>query len=215
MLGERAGMFLMEDRKQSCEFRSISGSPRLGPAPAGESTFRGSWAGHCWRVARGCKNMSEPRGLGDARWAPSSDRPGLSQQGGLQNALGPRDPLSFLSGLLGPSNPHKHGWMGPRGTAQAWAASSGPPRAALFSADVKPAPPLGEPWAWWGGLGAGLPTLVPRHLSRQRAAWSQQREASGCLIALSLVSPGAHQVDGPGIDLTPNLHPPERRLELR
>lgn len=157
----------MESRKQSREFRSISGSARVRPGPCRRKPLQRRREGPCGvggtrlrehvrALSSRCRTLGAL--LGRVRGSP--------QQGGLQNALGPRDPLTSLRPAWPQQTPLSMGWMGPRGADPGLAASSGPPRAAMFSADVKPAPPLAEPWAWGrGGLGDWPPTLVPHHLS--------------------------------------------------
>lgn len=59
---------------------------------------------------------------------------------------------------MAPANPIGTGWIGPRGLPEQ---PSSQPMGSLPLL-------LAEPWAWgWGGMGAGLPTLLPRHLSRR------------------------------------------------
>lgn len=172
----------MESRKQSREFRSISGSARVRPGPCRRKPLqrrRGASLRGWWHAAaRTCQ--SPELSVSHAGRPPRTGRV-LPPAGRPSECSGSAGPSYFSPACVAQQTPLSMGWMGPRGADPGLAASSGPPRAAMFSADVKPTPPLAEPWAWGrGGLGDWPPHTRPPSLVRTapRHGFSSGRPAA-------------------------------------
>lgn len=88
--------------------------------------------------------------------------PGALLAGRPSECSGSPGPSYVPLGLRGPSNPHKHRWMGPWGADTSLGCQLGASQSSPVLSRCETCPSSGRALGLgWNGLGAGLPTLVP------------------------------------------------------